>query len=89
MINLIKLFFYWNGEKIIIRERKKNITEKRTRYYLFNLTKKKYISSLYFVKYNKELKETIYKFDYQKEIYFIMIDELGVIKIKKVEEIVV
>ena len=82
--------FYWNGDKVVIRERKKNITEKRARYYLWNITKKKYISSLYpvgMMEYEVVLESRTFKFDYNKKFYLLIIDEYGVVKINEIEEV--
>ena len=81
--------FYWNGDKVVIRERKKNITEKRARYYLWNITKKKYISSLYPVGMKDEvvLESRTFKFDYNKKFYLLVIDKYGVVKINEIEEV--
>ena len=82
--------FYWNGDKVVIRERKKNITDRRAKYYLWNITKKKYISSLYpvgMLKNMGNLGSKTFKFDYNKKFYLLIIDEYGVVKINEIDEI--
>lgn len=61
-------YFYLNNKKIILRERKKAL-EKKTKYFLFNLTDKEYVSSLYHLRDNK------YQFDYKKRIYFLYFED--------------
>ena len=70
-------FFYLNNEKLVVRERKKEL-ERKPKYYLFNLTKKRYVSSLYHLADNK------YKYDYQgKEYILIMEEEISVKEVKR------
>jgi hypothetical protein len=83
--NIVKTF-YWNGDEVVIRERKRNITEKRAKYYLWNITKKEYISSLYPV-IGKEDLGKVYKFDYKGRFYLLVIDEYGVVKINEIKEV--
>ena len=55
------LYLYWGEDKIIVRARKES-TPKKPLHFLFNLTKKKYISSLYL------LEPEVWQFDFQGKI---------------------